>query len=542
MKRRLLLTGAMAGLIWLAGCKGDDIIINTDGDEEKVLELDMPAINFSYTIAEALEDVDQEYFVVDDDGLVWLSYRQDVSVDWDELVQLNDINEHWSYGMSDLLLAPETSELKSSKTISYSEKVKLNHKDIVRYDSAHFTSGLINLDGRLPTGLTGTITLSIPETDPLISKSFTLDGINNFFSDAIQMENMDVLFGHGVDSSYVTLKIDAELNFIGLPAGNMEVELGISDMEPEYIFGYFGQQEAIQLNEGMVFEGIEEIREFDYFDLRDIRLSLNTDNSIGVPFKIEATDINFFKESSSVNPDWVLDVNGESRVTLDVAAATYGDPIIPGNGSIELNSDNSNILVIGNAFPERIECDIRAFSNPDGEVSGSPNFMARIDSLYANLFMEAPLWLRVDKYQRTDTIDFDFVDMMDDDRENAEKVEEITIYLDFYSKLPVELNANIYVADKDYIKIDDLLTDFQEVIASGTPDSNGRVTEPKHTAFKIDVTGEQMLDFFDKGGMYIMLQTRSSTYNEGSEYVKIYDDASFKVSLSFEGAGRVFSF
>jgi hypothetical protein len=542
MKCKFLLMGAMAGLIWLAGCKGDDIIVNTDSDDGKVLEVAMPAVNFSYTIAEALEDIDKDFLMVDDDGLVWLSYDLDVSVDWDGLVQLNDVDEQWSYAMSDLLLAPETPDLKSSEIISHSEKVKFNYTDDVRYDSARFSSGLILFDGLVPTGFMGNITLSIPELDPLMSQSFTLDGINNDFTGGVQLDDMDVLFSQGVDSSYITLQIDAELSPDGASDGDLTIELIILDMQTEYIFGYFGQQEVIQLNEGLELEGIDEIEEYDIFDFREVTLTLETDNYIGVPFQIEATDINFYNESSSEDPDWVLLVDGESRVTLDVASATYGDSITPGEGSVELNSDNSNVLEIGNVFPDRIECDITAVSNPDGEVSGSPNFMASIDSLYANLLMEAPLWLRVDKYQRTDTIDFDFVDMMDDDRENAEKIDKITIYLDFYSKLPLELKANLYVAYENYDKIDDLISDFQEVIAAGTPGSDGRISEAEYSAFEVEVTGEQVLDFFDKGGMYLMLETRSSTYNEGSEYVKIYDDASFEVSLSFEGVGNAFSF
>ncbi|WP_234408329.1 hypothetical protein [Marinilabilia salmonicolor] len=202
------------------------------------------------------------------------------------------------------------------------------------------------------------------------------------------------------------------------------------------------------------------------------------------------------------------------------------------------NSDN--IVDIANSYPRRVLFDVTSFSNPDGEPQ-EPNFMGLSNVLQGEMDIIAPLWFRTSAdYVRTDTIDFDFNDILGEDSDDAREVESATIWFDFYSKIPVDISAAAWVVDEDGNQIDNLFGDNEsiKVVQAGVPDSDtGRVTEATHTEFNVTVTGDQINDFLDRNAMNIILETK--IFTDGEEYVKIYEDMSFNAVVSFEAAGNL---
>lgn len=536
---KLFTVGFLTVLLLLPSCKGDDILINTDNsDDNRIVGIALPAINFTFSISDAIKEMDDDRLYADENGLLHFRSTQDVSIPWEDLASLKEVDESWSYAMSDLLNINPAPPLKASGNISFQEKVKFNDTDDVRYDNATFENGEMELFINVPPAFTGEIAISIPETSPQITISFNPDGFNNSYSETISLKDRRIDFSHGTDSSYITLIIDSELSFSGIPVGSLDVGFKLKDLKTEMLEGYFGQKHSDIEEHVQELDGMGEVKDLASFEFKEVALTLNIKNPIGVPFNIQATNINFIKTVDGNPQDNLLLVDGVSKVELNVDPATIGPPIAYASNDVVISSNNSNVMDVSNPFPEKITFDVFSTANPNGEIVGQPNFIGHLDSLYAELLIEAPIWLRVSEYTRSDTLNFDFKDMMDQDRDNADLIETFAMHLDFKNKLPFELKANLFVADEEGNKIEDIWTGFESLLAVGQLD-NGKISTPGETNVIVNLNKEQVLKFFDQKAMFLMIETQSSTYKKGTEFIKIFDDAGMEVSISFEVSGRI---
>lgn len=519
----------------LMGCQDKDILVTTESN--RPIEIAAPAGDITYQVADLIRDIDNEYIFVDEEGLVNVKYTRDVDIDWESLVSLRDFSDTWTYSPG--LLYP----INSSVNVDYSEKVQLNHRSDVRYDSLNMEWGALSAYLMVPYGTEGNITITIPEVlhdgDPL-SYSFYASGNQRIFQISEDLSGKKVIPSQEPGSSYISVNMSLDLS--NMVAGDVELEFSLMDMQPGMAFGYFGQQESARPNEELTLGVFDELDVIDEIELFDFYIDLKVNSEIGVPFDVVAENLRFYDESDALIA--VLEVENSNQIHLELPSAVYGNPIGMSETNFHISKSNSaNIVEIANSYPRRVLFDVTSFSNPDGEPQ-EPNFMGPSNVLEGEMDIVAPLWFRTSAdYERTDTIDFDFNDILGEDSDDAREVESTTIWFDFYSKIPVDISAAAWVVDADGNKIDNLLGDNEtfesvHIVQAGVPDSEtGRVLEATHTEFSVTVTGDQINEFLDRNAMNIMLETK--IFTDGEEFVKIYDDMSFKAVVSFEAAGKI---
>ncbi len=535
---RLFKVGCLTFLVMLASCKGDDINVNTESD--RLYSGAMPAINYSFTIADGIKELDDDRIFVDEDKLVSFKFDQDVSMAWDKLASIDDLNESWSYVMTNAIVTPAP-PLNQSGNISTQEKIKFNSKNDVRLDEAHFKNGDLALSITVPPGVTGTIVVSIPESSPVITTTLQPDGINNSFNPSFSMKDRKIVFEQETNSSYVTLNMEAHLNFPGVPAGEINLAFNLADIKTERLYGYFGQYQSNSITVTQEIEDMEDFLGSANIELKDVTYTIQSNNQMGVPFHLEASNIRFNKKVDGNETSKLLLIKDVSKIEMEVSAATDDSPIKPGTDTFIVKQSDSNLKDIVNPFPDEIIVDFVSFSNPEGDT-GVRNFIGDVDSLFATVEVEAPLWLKAKDYTRKDTIDFDFKDLMDNNRENADLIEKLAMHLDFYNLLPFAVDANLFVADANGNKIEDILSDFESFIAAGVPNAAGRISDAEHTNVLVEFDNRQILKFFDENAMLLILETKIASYNYANEFVKIFDDAGLNVSISFEATGQVLNF
>ena len=537
---KFLKTGILVIPIFLMGCQDDDISVNTDSNRR--IEIAAPAGDITYQVADLIRDIDNEYVFVDEEGLVNVKYTRDVDIDWESLVNLRDFNDTWTYSPG--LLFP----INSSVNVDYTEKVQLNHRADVRYDSLTMEWGALSAYLMVPYGTEGNITITIPEVlhDGVpLSYSFYASGNQRIFQITEDLSEKKVIPSQAVDSSYISVVTSLDLS--NMVAGDVELEFSLVDMQPGMAFGYFGQQESARPDEELTLDVFDELEMDDdnKIELFDFYIDLKVNSEIGVPFDVVAENLRFYDENNSLID--VLEVENSNQIHLALEPAVYGNPIGASETSFHISKSNSgNIVEIANSYPRRVLFDVTSFSNPDGETQAS-NFMGPSNVLQGEMDIVAPLWFRTSSdYVRADTIDFDFNDILGEDSDDAREVESATIWFDFYSKIPVDISAAAWVVDAEGNKIGNLFGDAENgesihIVKAGVPDSeSGRVQNPTHTEFEIVVTQDQINDYLDQNAMNIMLETKFFT--DGEEFVKIYDDMSFKADVSFEAAGKMPSF
>ncbi len=534
----------LGALVVFSACKQDDIIINDpqDGDMRKI-RLAGPAVSFSLSVNDFIDDLAEENIFVDEDGLLFYEYREPVYINWESLVSLRDVNERWVFGVPDL-----TSPLKTgSAEPAFSQEVVLSHQDDVRYDNVTLLNGELDLSFEVPPGYTGTLSVEIPQAtlnDEVLRVEFTVDGSGVATpTEPMPVSLADYFFGFGNAeaqpyNSHIDVQIFHELTLAGIPASaDLVLNFSLTGLSKSSAYGYFGDQTAIREDAELKFDVFNEIDDLEgKVELADLAMDIEIYNSIGVPFYVEAYNIRFFQKDSET-PDSYLIIEGENRAELDyIPSAVNTEPLTPGQTSYAVDRDNSNLFEIGNSFPVRMMVDLLSRSNPtapEGVVPDDNNFMLAVEELQADLVVKLPFWFKATEYARKDTIEFDFLDIIDGSEDEVDHIDLAKIFFDFESTMPLDILATAWVVDAQGEKIDDLLKTGTYIIKGGTAENPGEST------FEIGLTGEQIGLFKDREAKEIIMSYTLSTRGANSEPVKIKQDAAIKGAVSFDFSGNI---
>ncbi len=513
-------------------CKGDDFVINTDLSESNIYEASAPLIKYyKATLADAIEHIEDKRIFVDDEGVVNFSVTKDVDIVWDDLAKMKDVDFQRSYLMSEYNQGGDRYKIV--------EDISLNEHEDARYDSAYIAHGILRLSFDVPVDYKGDINITLPQFYPTITRSFYADGNNTDTYDfAINTQGHTLRFAHDDTYSLFNMILESDFEAVGDINDNLIMKYEYRNVEADGVFGYFGNRTAELKDQTQSIDEIKDILEYISFELQEIKYSLSTTNYIGAPFDLYATNIRFY--DSSDNDDFkILKVEGNSEIKVSVESPKYNQyEIIPIYGEVTVDSKNSNVLDIANPFPEEIIADIVAVANPNGENVNKPNYYTGRDTLFAELEIKAPLMIKINEFTRKDTIDFDFRDLADNKRENIDFIDMANIYINIYNFLPFDMGANLYVIDERGVKLDDIFKDFKQILKSGDI-VNGRLVDPETTEIVVELTKDKVLTYFDKSAKSIVLETKTSTINYNTDYVKIYDNYGIGAKISAEVKSQI---
>lgn len=526
MKTKIFLNIVFCCLL-AVGCKENDIVLNFDDkSDNRKIEFAGPLARVNITAIDWLKDgFPNEEFMVDMDGLIHLAYTQEVFLEWETLVEIGNKNDEFIF-----------STVKVDGALQYPQKIKFNNANDVRLDRLNLAEGELQYTVEAPAGTNGTITIAIPELKTgtiAYSRILTVTPSQRIFNINEILSGKSIEFSQETNSSYITFNTTIDLNPVnaGDTPGPARIAYSINNIVPEVAFGYFGQRETKRTNASMSVSFFNELELVNEFEFADLELSVITYNKIGVPFFVRTDNIRLFKEEDPDNKDH-LEINGTDYTEINTPAGVYGNPILPGINKYNINGANSNIVPIINKYPDKLWCDITAWSNPDGDVA--QNFMTNETRLQTDLVLKVPFFFRSELYERNDTIKFDFNDMVGDDPDDVEKIELFEMYFDFFNKFPMEMVANARVVNEADETIEILLSNNQQIIKSGIPGANGRINKAEHTTMVVNVTNQQIKRFISEKARNIILETKASSFNSGQPFIKIFDDSEMNVNISIK--------
>jgi hypothetical protein len=302
----------------------------------------------------------------------------------------------------------------------------------------------------------------------------------------------------------------------------MGIDLNIEDLKS--MFGYFGTMDASpdETNE-FEFDFFEDLGLKQSVGLKDIIIKAGIVNNVGVPMLIDVSTIKMF--NNDVDLGTSLKLTPEFKVNVD--PATYANnQLTPVLTTKEINA---SLEFSDGKFPNRLVFDVTGTGNPP-TMPKAYNFIEKSDKLVdINLEILVPLHVKTGAYQRQDTIDFDFNDLIDDDESLSKSVEKVVLYLDIHNGLPFEIKLSGVALDPGDKPISPILIS-EQTIKSGKPEgTSGKVT-PTRGALEITLTQTQIEQLRIKDAKKIILITESATY--GSDYVKIYNDAALDIDVS----------
>ena len=330
----------------------------------------------------------------------------------------------------------------------------------------------------------------------------------------------------GGTSNTMEYEVDVVISGNGNPInGNesLDVEVALGGLLFNLVTGDFGQR-VVGIDGDSILLAIFQNVTDGYFELNDPRLYLDVSNSFGFPVEVDITEL----RTVNTNDGAVYPMTGFPNPT------NVDHPIQPGDSvttTLLFNSSNtSNITNVITPVPKYLHFAFEGTSNPAGQAE-TPNFISAESRLKIDARLELPLQGFAYGFMVVDTVEFTFDEALDE-------VEWVKIRLNATNGFPVDLHAQILLADADYNILETLLTDEQAVLVSGQTDSDGRVIVPSQKITDILIPREQIDMLYDAA--YLIIRADANTLNgTNGEVVGIYDDNYIDLRLGMQVQGRI---
>lgn len=528
MTNKIIYNTVMGFLLAIAfgSCTKEDVLLENPQNYNRPLNLAAPLANIHFGAKDLLERIDTSaFFKVDDQGLLHFRYDTAFTAEWDDLINFEDLSYSANYDISPFNNV--------QMPFTFIDTVVANEDATQRFDSLTVKQAIMRLSLSCPPGLTGRYEIMIPEIlksngMPVVFKG-TLGGEITTDED---ITNGRIIFSNVPGKSFYTLVYKVYVDTPKVPPlhTNLGITAEIVDLLPKTLFGYFGQIDAFHKQHEISIDFFKEINISEMIQLKEIAMDISVDNYFGVPLKLIFDTLHFTNETTGKAVDVNIN-NGNNSVLVD--AATYAEPIVPSTNKLSINSENSNLVDGVNIGPTNIYLAATGKSNPKGEMA--ENFVETSTKLEGNISIEVPLWFKTTQYARTDTMDFDFKDMIDSTQ--IDYLDELSLYFKFNNGFPFNIKAQTYFIDEFYNKVDSVFPVIggELIWKSGIIDANGIVTSPSKTDVTISINHEKAKKIYDREVKFILIKSQVSTGLLGSpEFVKLLDTYAIDFSLSFE--------
>lgn len=520
----LTITGLILSIY--TSCIKDDVIIDT----EELTKIDRP-LNFEGSLLKAkfkatdlferMGDSISNFIQVEEDGMICIKYKDSMNAMWNEVVEFEDVSLNRNY--------PIGAVLKSTTEVpNFEERIKFNSDAAQRFDSMIIEEATMTLNLDFPENYSGPVSVKFPElTKDGQVLTFDYDASDANPSESEDLKGYKLIFSNGIDSSYITMMISADVNLTGTPptSPSIRVILSLNELVPEVLFGYFGQTTILDREQTMNFGFFEDFKVIDLVEFNDIQMKVEFDNYFGIPYDGTLADAKVIRNLTGENLELIF---GDDNTTY-VEPALYNNPVEPTFNNFIFTKENSNIGDAVNMFPDKVEYRLQVNINPNGETG--QNFITQDNRIAGNFYLIIPMWLKTASYQRLDTLhNFNLIENMS--VEQIDLLESAGLDFVFNNWFPFELDVQVYFADENYTIVDSLFTEAQRFLETGILDADDIVTEASESKVPIVLLREDLKGYKEKNVNRIIIKSHTITAHEGTQFVKLFDYYGLDFNLS----------
>ncbi len=538
--------------VLMISCKKKVVIPDDAFEYNRPINLAAPLINSKFTAVEMLEVLQDStvqnpvMIKVDtgaiEKGLLYAEYKQPFDYKWDDVADMPSKNYSGSYDFDASLFTStkSASKIVSTHAETIKDKIVVNGSPDQRFDMGKFSAGQVSVNVSGISALSGGYIVRFTNVtkDGQVLEIYG-GNINQAFSGQADLAGYEINFSHNEpvrDSSFIDVEIVA--SGIGLsgtpfdpfnPPTKLDYSISLDNMSPDYLTGYFGKGTPMSDEFQMEFNIFEEMDFLDKVQFKEPRVYVDYKNYFGVPVTAKLVNASF--KSSLPNAEdltW-----GGEPISLGNANWNNGNGVLPYDGRIEINNQNSNLEEILNHYPYNITFNVEAKSNPDGENPSEPNFVTDRNEFDSELILMLPFWFRTDAYKRTDTAAFDVNELFKkpdnpDDFDPLDNIASVDIKFQFQNAFPFRLDLDIWAAYEDgskYMNGGQLIAN-QEILKWSGITAGGAVdtTNVPNSDFIISLSGAKLEDFRKEDIKKLLIITTAETAGASTNsFVKLHD-------------------
>lgn len=276
-----------------------------------------------------------------------------------------------------------------------------------------------------------------------------------------------------------TLNVNPNANPVVVTYGKgAKAELSYSEIIPQYIEGYFGQQ-TLKID--------ADTAKFDFgntittsnFMLDDVTMNFQIHNQLGAEFTCNLSNINSI---NSVDQKTVgLNSNQLSNINLN-RASKVGQSVFPSVKPISFTKANSNIVPFISNLPNKLTYQGDVQLNPLGNVSGYNDFAFYDTGLSIIAQIDIPLRYTADYFLLSTNSPANF-----GNSEQLDRVNGGVFLINAENGFPFSTQLQVYLKDEQNQLLDSVFVNGENIIQAGQINASNEVIAPTKSQILIPV-------------------------------------------------------
>ncbi|HRW61916.1 MAG TPA: hypothetical protein P5132_00430 [Bacteroidales bacterium] len=494
-----------------------------------------PVAYGSLTFEDIISEFDSTSFLdYDADGLLYLTYRDSLfSFIAEDLLQVpnQDFIEYFLEPEFAIPAGPWP-----SVSIERTENFPFTFSQGEKPDSIKLDQGNIVFNVTSDFQHTGIVEMIFPNIrlyGDTLKHTIVIDDPSGSFSfnETIPIDNYTIILNDSStnDTLYLPVNFHVELYNEGNPVNasdQIAVVATIEDLDFDGVFGYIGDYELMtetgQLDLGFFKNSLD-----GYIRFENPEINLYLNNSYGVPAEV---NISRFTGFNAAGDSVVLDIDATAnpfRYAYPKLSDYWANNLLK-DTVLSITGENSNFPDFLAFMPSRLEYNMIANSNPDGE-GADYNFVTDDGQIDVDFEFVLPLWFKADSFALVDTIELDLVDIEDD----ASFIEKVNIMLEVSNGLALDIDFQLYFLDSLYNPVDTLFAEgSQPIIPAGIINAENEVTSPGIKTSLITYTRDDIADLNTVRYGMIRAGLKTPTIENELQSVKFYNNYSVGFNLS----------
>lgn len=326
---------------------------------------------------------------------------------------------------------------------------------------------------------------------------------------------------NGTTYNGIEAVIKASLVSSGTPvpfdtANVVEADVTFSNIQPQFIDGYFGNQ-TLSLDRDTNDFDIGSYDILENFSFADPEVNITFDNTFGIPMTISTLDLIMKKDPEEITLQ-------NAPIPFQIQSGNIGNPGTAVQSVLTLDAGTTNIEDAINIWPNEV---ISGFSGSINSSGNTYNYALDTSKLDVSIDLVVPLYGTISNFVFLDTIEIDtamaevFADVV-----NASLRSNVN------NGFPLEGKVDFYLTDENYVYLDSLKSKSgtQVLVQAATVNpSNGNVVS---NGVKQDdlIADENDVMILQNAGNKIIIKVTFDTANAGNN-VKIYSNQTMDIKL-----------
>jgi hypothetical protein len=497
VKKYLLIVSLTVGLCLLTkSCvkEGDLDFSNLGVADNFMYDLPLPLVDTRLTLSDLLKNIQGQYVIADENGLLRLIYNESFRFDFSDLdVFISNLS--FVERLPQIPVPPDSLFPIDSIEVLRSFSAKLITNDGIRIDSAKAQTMDFQLE--IHTGIRNKARFEITSHNIVdasgrpFSISELLPGVsygNQQISVKLDLSNYNIIPDNSDPNNQQALRFNCTVTIFKDTLVTERYQASTSlyffleNIEIDYAYGYFGKQ-IFGPNEGGIDIPVFERFPIDILEIENVNMNLTVTNGFGIPVLLDA-EISTLTRNPA-NPIKTLPLH---NIRVDHPQNPLAPPLVTTfQEKIEdLINDNSGY------FPYRMTYSSTITTNPDDDRT-ELNFVSKNSFLKVDIGAEIPMRLRIGGLIASDTINFGGLPFSDG-------IEYFTIKMNIHNAFPLEAAVYLYLLDEQQEIIDSVWTSRPnetekrplEIIAAEVDPVTGHVVRPSVAQMEINLTKSQI--------------------------------------------------